>query len=189
MADPHEAKGFLQGEAGCLIGAGAADERMELGGPGPRDEMLEDQSPQATAVKIVGDVAWEEARGSGLTSIDIDSFQNDDNVSGRVRRLRNWREKYLSGANEVVVPSEYLKRLVSGWGVPQEKIRVIYNGVSLPHNNGAVPRYRSEDRPLQVIFVGRLTNWKGVETLLLAVNKLEGIDVHILGDGPEYPML
>lgn len=141
------------------------------------------------AVKIVGDVAWEEARGSGVTSMDIDSFQNDDNVSGRVRRLRKWREKYLNGANEVVVPSEYLKRLVSGWGVPQQKIRVIYNGVSLPKNNGAIPRYRSEDRPLQVIFVGRLTNWKGVETLLLAVNKLEGIDVHILGDGPEYPML
>ena len=37
---------------------------------------------------------------------------------------------------------------------------------------------------LRALFVGRLTNWKGVETLLLAVEKAPRVTATIVGDGP-----
>ncbi len=48
---------------------------------------------------------------------------------------------------------------------------------------------RAPDEPLRVLFVGRLTNWKGVETLLLAAAKMDGIHVTVAGDGPQLPAL
>ncbi|MBL8080154.1 MAG: glycosyltransferase family 4 protein [Anaerolineales bacterium] len=140
-------------------------------------------------LKIVGDSAWEEARGSGISALSIDDFQKMRNFTGRVKRLHDWRKKYLERANRIIVPSEYLKRLVTGWGVLQTKIRVVYNGVLFSSELIDQPRYRDLEKPLQVVFVGRLTNWKGVETLLLAVSQVNDLEVHILGDGPEYPLL
>lgn len=141
-------------------------------------------------LKIVGDIAWEEARGSGSTALGIDAFQKEENIDGRVKRLRDWRQKYLNAAHEVIVPSEYLKRLVSAWGFPKERIRVIYNGVAIQSGmDTSMTEKQPIDKSMKVVFVGRLTNWKGVETLLLAAQKIENLEVHILGHGPEYPLL
>lgn len=138
-------------------------------------------------LKIVGDLAWEEARVSGTTALDVGDFQAFTDVSSRIKRLREWRQKYLSGAKKIVVPSEHLRRLVLGWHVPDNKIKVIYNGILLSANSADMPRHRTQ-KQLKVVFVGRLINLKGVETLLLAVNQVEDIEVHIFGDGPEYSM-
>jgi len=141
-------------------------------------------------LKIVGDTAWEEARGSGSTALGIDDFQKEDNIDGRVKRLRDWRQKYLNAAYEVIVPSEYLKRLVTAWGFSQERIRVIYNGVAIQSGmDTSMTEKQPIDKSMKVVFVGRLTNWKGVETLLLAAQKIEDLEVHIHGHGPEYPLL
>jgi glycosyltransferase involved in cell wall biosynthesis len=76
--------------------------------------------------------------------------------------------------------------MVAGWGIPPERVRTIYNGVEpVP---GAAPRPRTTER-LNVLFIGRLTNWKGVETLLLALRELPRVRATIVGDGPEFPML
>jgi glycosyltransferase involved in cell wall biosynthesis len=93
----------------------------------------------------------------------------------------------VDAARHIVVPSEYLRRLVEGWGVGRERITVIRNGTTSPVT-GAVVRPRSSQR-LRALFVGRLTNWKGVETLLLAARDLEALDVEIVGDGPLWPHL
>src|SRR5690606_1402073 len=52
----------------------------------------------------------------------------------------------------------------------------------------APPAPRAGER-LRALFVGRLTNWKGVDTLLLAVRDLPEVDLAIVGDGPERPAL
>jgi len=98
-------------------------------------------------LKIVGDVAWEEARGSGETSLGIDEFQKESHVTGRVKRLRDWRNKCLNYAEKVIVPSQYLRKVVSNWGVSQDNIHVIYNGVTLPEEFAVKQKRKSKKTP------------------------------------------
>src|SRR5690606_14254703 len=82
-------------------------------------------------VKIVGDYAWEYARNRALTHLSIDDFQGKPSGHAEVERMRERRALYLGGVGTVIVPSRYLKGLVTGWGVPEEKVRVILNGAPL----------------------------------------------------------
>jgi glycosyltransferase involved in cell wall biosynthesis len=139
-------------------------------------------------LKVVGDAAWERARNLGATALDIDAFQRAAAEQGRVAAEIRKRDGALRQARCIVTPSRYLKSLVVGWGVPAEKVRVIPNGVEDELLAARPPEPRSGGR-LRALFVGRLTNWKGVETLLLAVRSSASVDVTIVGDGPEQPSL
>ena len=136
-------------------------------------------------LKIVGDTVWETARNRGMTHLSIDDFQTDGPSHVKFAADLRARKRYVDAARHIVVPSEYLRRLVEGWGIARERITVIRNGTTSPVT-GAVVRPRSS-QPLRALFVGRLTNWKGVETLLLAARDLEALDVEIVGDGPMWP--
>jgi len=138
-------------------------------------------------LKIVGDTVWETARNRGLTHLSIDDFQKDPQSQVQFAADLRARKRWVDAARQIVVPSEYLRQLVEGWGVPRERITVIRNGTTSPVT-GAIVRPRRSQR-LRALFVGRLTNWKGVETLLLAARHLDALDVEIVGDGPEWPHL
>jgi glycosyltransferase involved in cell wall biosynthesis len=138
-------------------------------------------------LKIVGDTVWETARNRGLTHLAIDDFQTDSRSHAQFAADLRARRRRVDAARHIVVPSEYLRRLVEAWGVPRERVTVIRNGTTSPVT-GAVVRPRRSER-LRALFVGRLTNWKGVETLLLAARQFEGLDVEIVGDGPLWPHL
>lgn len=143
--------------------------------------------PRRYVLKIVGDTVWETARNAGLTTLDFDTFQQTPPTDARLDALARKRKRYMERASIIVTPSAYLKRIVAGWGVPESKLRVVPNGISLEDWSTASQPPRNG--PLRVLFVGRLTNWKGVETLLLAAAGLQGIEVTIVGDGPELPLL
>jgi glycosyltransferase involved in cell wall biosynthesis len=128
-----------------------------------------------TAIKVVGDLIWEKARNSRVTTLDLDSFQFASlPISWRVmRRLQAW---YTARADAVIVPSAYLKSIVDGWGVDPEKIRVIRNSVSLPPPGATAPRF-------DVITIARLVPWKGIAELIEVVSAA-GWSLRIVGDGP-----
>lgn len=138
-------------------------------------------------LKIVGDYVWEIARNTGQTHLGIDAFQH--NVPPSLAALARQRQQYLSQASTLITPSRYLQQLVAGWGVPSAQIHVVFNGVELAHFQQYGPRQRDAHEPLRAVFCGRLTNWKGVETLLLAMQQLEGVELTIVGGGPEAPLL
>ena len=138
-------------------------------------------------LKIVGDTVWETARNRGLTHLSIDDFQTDGRSHVQFAVDLRARKRCIDAARHIVVPSEYLRGLVEGWGIARKRITVIRNGTTSPVT-GAVVRPRSSQR-LRALFVGRLTNWKGIETLLLAARDLEALDVEIVGDGPLWPHL
>ena len=139
--------------------------------------------------KIVGDTVWETARNNGLTPLGVDAFQSAPLGNAYLQRLSSWRSRFLSRARLVITPSQYLRQLVVGWGVPEDRMRVIPNGVPLKVYADVQPARRAPAENLKVVFVGRLTNWKGVETLLLAASAVDGIECHIIGDGPSFPLL
>lgn len=139
-------------------------------------------------VKIVGDSAWQQGRNRGVISTSIDEFQAQTDVPNDLQAMQRRRAAWLSGARGVIVPSQYLRGLVRGWGVPDERIHVILNGVPLEQYS-ACDSASPNGKTLRVAFVGRLTNWKGVETLLLALSRTEHVRAEIIGDGPAEPLL
>jgi len=138
-------------------------------------------------LKIVGDMVWETARNRGLTHLSIDDFQTDPRTQAQFAAEIQVRNRWVRAARQIVVPSEYLRRLVEQWGIAGQPIAVIRNGTSLV--SLAAPSRRSGTERLRVLFVGRLTNWKGVETLLLAAREVPDVDLEIIGDGPAWPQI
>lgn len=139
-------------------------------------------------LKVPGDSVWQMARNSGALTLDIDQFQRDPAAQSAYATAVARRNAIAIDASHVITPSDYLKGMVAGWGVPRERITTIPNGVDLTRFGGSVCR-RAPSEPLRVLFVGRLTNWKGVETALLAAARFAEVRLQIVGDGPEYPQL
>lgn len=141
-------------------------------------------------VKIVGDYAWERAIGAGKTSLLLNDFQRAPR-GGFAKVLHTIQFQVCKGAHAIIVPSEYLGQIVQGWGIPQEKIRVIYNGTDFTPS----PLIKEEAKKKLgitgniILSAGRLVPWKGFRMLIKIVPKLASVNqffhIIILGDGPD----
>jgi glycosyltransferase involved in cell wall biosynthesis len=113
-------------------------------------------------VKIVGDYAWEQGVQRFGVKQTLDTFVRTSQSSFLVRRFQKIQSRVALFATKIIVPSEYLKGIVSSWGIGSEKIQVIYNGISLPQDI-RLP----DNRPLGFLIVsmGRRVPWKGFEAI------------------------
>lgn len=145
-------------------------------------------------MKVVGDYAWERAMNRGMTDDSINNFQRAPQQwqINLHKTLRAWCARQT---HVVITPSHYLKRLVSGWGVPEERIHVVYNAVENPPEilqaTADVRRTLGFAHIDQVIItVGRLVRWKGIADLIRLMPQLKhDVKLLIVGDGPEKNML
>jgi glycosyltransferase involved in cell wall biosynthesis len=145
------------------------------------------------AMKIVGDFAWEVSIRRGWTGVDVDAFQHQFSPV-RLRAVKALQNYYVGKADAIIVPSQYLKKLVSGWGVDPGLIHVIYNALDSRQyqenqNEEAAPSIPRQDG-LTILTVARLAPWKGVGTLVEILAKLpEFVRLVVVGDGPIRPSL
>lgn len=152
-------------------------------------------TPVPRAIKIVGDRAWERAieRGWIPPTTDIDAFQTM-NANPLLSLVRASRARQVRGYDQVIVPSEYLKRMVIGWGVPEARIQVIYNamppmiGEAFPTQQSARAALGWQERPT-LLTAARLTAWKGVDHLIRALANVPDVRLVVAGDGPQLPAL
>jgi len=128
------------------------------------------------AVKVVGDRIWEMSRNASATDKTIESFQSHPGGI-KWRLLHRLQARYTGRADRTIVPSRYLSRIVTGWGVPEDKIHCIYNAVA----PAEVPRKRIED--WDIVTVCRLVPWKGLDTLIDSAAQ-NNWRLRIVGDGP-----
>lgn len=149
-------------------------------------------------MKIVGDFAWEYATRHGLvpSGLSIDEFQRRPfgPAVERVRVVQTW---YARRAELVITPSNYLAEMIAGWGVSRERVRVIYNAP--PPIEGSVTASEPRDfleisePDILVATVGRLAPWKGVDVLILALEKARreapDLKLVVIGDGDERSRL
>jgi glycosyltransferase involved in cell wall biosynthesis len=101
--------------------------------------------------------------------------QRNPQFAGLLPKLRDskthmeWKDEELRLADFVIVPSHHVRNTLVGV-VPLEKIRVVgYGAPSVRHRKGRASDAR---RPLKVLFVGALTQRKGIGYLLDAVDTL-----------------
>lgn len=78
-----------------------------------------------------------------------------------------------------IAPSAFMKGMMVAYGIDGSRIEVVPNFIDL---QGKAPRYESEPR---VVFIGRLSEEKGVAVLLRAMKDVRGLTCAIVGDGPE----
>jgi len=134
------------------------------------------------AVKVVGDLIWERAQVSGATSLTIDEFQvaRHGLKQRLLRALQSW---YTRRADVVITPSEYLARIVDGWGVPRERVKVVYNAAE-----AEIAAVANPEPKFDLVTVCRLVPWKGVDALIRVARK-RGWSLNIVGDGTERDAL
>ncbi len=148
-------------------------------------------------MKVVGDYAWERAvnRGWIAPTEDIDAFQKRQ-YNPLVNWLKASRSREVRSMDRVIVPSNYLRDVVIGWGADPARVQVIYNALDFPAYSGSGPS-RAEARAAvgwspdahYLITAARLTAWKGVDYLIDALAQLPGIRLAVAGDGPQLAAL
>lgn len=150
--------------------------------------------PRRTVMKIVGDWSWEMARRRGLTTLDQVEFQ----TARHALPLRIMRAYYLwcvRRADRIITPSQHLARVIAGWGVPQERVRVIYNAVpeSDLHTADRAGLRAKLGLPTDsrlLVSVARLTPIKGVHTAIEALAHLPAdVVLVVVGEGPQLAEL
>ncbi len=154
-----------------------------VGGRGPR------------LLKIVGDQAWERSirRGWIAPTEDIDDFQTR-RYGAVVSAQQAARSREARRMDGIIVPSDYLRRMVIGWGVDPARVQVIYNALPADHN---APRYTQGEARLQLgldavpllLTAARLHPWKGVDHLVNAIARVPDARLVIAGEGTERPAL
>ncbi len=132
-------------------------------------------------VRVPGDHVWEQARQRfGYTgSLDVFPLYPRTPYLLFLRRLQFW---VVRTAGVVIVPSEYLKKIVTSWA-PQQRIEVLYNGVDVAHMHPTIPSAVPPGK--KVVLVGRLVPWKGFEALLDVAARHPAWQVIIIGEGPQ----
>ena len=137
-------------------------------------------------VRLPGDYAWEQSTQRFGVKDSIDDFQNK-HYGWRTEFLRFVQSLVVKRAMAVVTPSEYFKKLVTGWGSKPAKVCAIYNGLKLPDLPNATLDWDSRERV--ILTAGRLVPWKGFSGLINLMKDLPDWRLVIAGDGPERQKL
>lgn len=138
-------------------------------------------------LKIVGDYAWEQGVQRFRVKDSLDVFcKKNSGYDVRVRLLKWVQECVAKFADTIIVPSEYLKRVVVAWGIDPQKISVIHNSFDAPHG---LSHNKVEFSKKVILSIGRLVPWKGFDTLISLMpdilKKVPDASLVIVGDGPD----
>ena len=139
--------------------------------------------------KITGDIPWEVLRYRKWIDDSLDVFQTKKYPL--TYSLFRWTQRFVvRHVNHVITPGHYLKKLVVGWGAPDQKVTVIMNALDPPSESGGdEPAF--ELPAAQGLFtlctVGRLVPHKMVKLIIEAVSELPDTRLVVIGDGYETP--
>ncbi len=137
-------------------------------------------------LKLTADEVYERERRSGRFAGDLDDFQR--HAGGlRVGLLRRTRDAAVRRATKVLTPSEYLRGLVLGWGIPAARVSVS------PNPAPAVPSLRLRDEVRRELglegptlaFAGRLMAAKALDVAFHALERVPDVSLLVVGDGPD----
>ncbi len=160
-------------------------------------------------LKVVGDYAWEQAQQRSkykvqrTTSVELlDEFVTRRH-EGKIWLMEAVERWVASRAKQIIVPSKYLKTIVTKWGIPADKINVVYNSIApLPEIPLNLPLARETSEPVNsplvkggggdlsgtkiILTAVRAVPWKGGDFLCDVIKDLsEEYVLAVAGDGPE----
>lgn len=131
-------------------------------------------------VKLVADPAYERARRYRLFDGTLEEFQPAG--SRPLAALKRARTAALRRARRVIVPSRYLAELALGWGLDPTRVVVVPNPAPTLAVEEAQERHG-------LVFAGRLTRQKALDTALDAIARVPDAELLVIGDGPDRERL
>ncbi|MBX3083715.1 MAG: glycosyltransferase family 4 protein [Anaerolineae bacterium] len=142
-------------------------------------------------MKVVGDYAWERAvnRGWLPATEDIDAFQTTT-YNPRIEAFKAARAREVQRVDRVIVPSDYLRRMVIGWGADPARVQVIYNALDSQTYDQPMTKAQARQQlgwqpdGRYLFTAARLTAWKGVDYLIDALAHVPNVRLIVAGDGP-----
>ncbi len=147
-------------------------------------------------LRVAGDYAWEQGvQRFGVRDMLDEFAPRRGGYHPAVLLMKRLQLLAARGAETVVVPSAYLRRIVAAWGVPERKIVVIESVIEPLGDQG-----RKEDlRELLsfdgefVLSAGRLVPWKGFAVLVKLMPEIlrsfPRLKLVIAGSGPDESKL
>jgi glycosyltransferase involved in cell wall biosynthesis len=142
-------------------------------------------------LKIVGDYAWEQGVQRFGVADDLDKFSAGYlQYSFPVRALKQVERYVALCADQIITPSEYLKKIITHWHVSPGKITVIHNGVKVPviHGDKVMLREKLCIKGYTLLSAGRLVPWKGfamlIEMMPDLIKKIPDAHLYVVGSGP-----
>lgn len=136
--------------------------------------------------KVVGDFSWERARNNKWFDGTIDQYQSA-HKSLTLKTLDCIRNFSLKHSHKIIVPSVYLRKIVTGWGIEEERVTVVYNAVE---NRESEKHYKLKEYDGKtIITVCRLVPRKGIGELVTIMTDMPDVRLVIVGDGPLHDKL
>lgn len=142
-------------------------------------------------LRVAGDYAWEQGQQRYGVTATLDEYTKERQAPLKVKLLAALQAFVAKRAVRIVVPSGYLKHIVTTWGVPTERIQVIYSAL-FPLTvtaSKAELRQQLSFANFVITSVGRLVPWKGFVALINVVAALrqaeKDVSLVIAGDGPQ----
>jgi glycosyltransferase involved in cell wall biosynthesis len=121
-----------------------------------------------------------------------DIAANTDVPAGSERRLRMANailRRLLRRADAIVCQSTPIYAQLCRWGIPEERLQIVANGIEAPTTTRATP---ATWPPRRLLAVGRLVHQKGFDLLLdsLSMSELpDGWSLRVCGSGPDHAAL
>lgn len=137
-------------------------------------------------VRIGGDFVWEKAVNQFGILQPLEDF-GVGRYPLRIKMLRAVQSFVVKRADKIIVPSLFLKDVVSSWGVVSERIYVAHNNVALDTSvfDKANMRQKYNFSNFTIISSGRFITLKGFEALIDVVGGLDlSVKLYIIGAGP-----
>ena len=135
---------------------------------------------------------WAEGCGPDLRDVGIvkgtfSKFHKDSLAASFAQvvtyKFHRWQKMYDRNVDLFLCPSHYMKQQMIRGGFPEKKLRVLPYGVD---PKLVEPKY---DHKKYALFVGRLSEEKGIETIISLAKILPDITFKIVGRGPEMEKL
>ena len=145
-------------------------------------------------LKVVGDYAWEQyqnkIKNQKSKIKNIEDFHNEkfDLMTELRKKIEAWVAK---NADKIIVPSDYLKKVVIKWGIDEKNIIVIYNAFDAQGLKMTKRESRDELNLSGTILIssGRLVPWKGFGALIdimpEVLKEIPDARLYIIGSGSE----
>lgn len=123
----------------------------------------------------------EDCKGHKYFNCFVHSCTKGSKLFSAVNMFEAYLHKYLksySYVDKFICPSEFYRRKFIEFGVLESKLEYIPNFVDLEQFQ---PCYEYQD---YFIYVGRLSEEKGIKTLIRGMKKVESSKLYIIGTGP-----
>ena len=133
-------------------------------------------------VRVPGDYAWEQGRQRFGVHDELEEFQHK-RYGWQVGLLRALQRFVVRRASAVVVPSDFMKEIVSEWANPA-RVHRIYSSIDEP-----APMAIERPEGFLIVSAGRKVPWKGFKALESVVARERGWVLKICSDMPRGEML